>query len=93
MTAHKVTSGLKKCVMTKVTAVVCPNCKDTIYSRAHYDCHNCTCGQTFVDGGFEYLRIGGQSEPKLVEIEVDATKQELYQDWNKSINRFGLIKA
>lgn len=27
------------------------------------------------------------------EIEVDATREKLYRDWNFEINKFGLIKG
>jgi ribosomal protein L37AE/L43A len=80
--------------MTKVTAVICPNCKDKIYSRARHDFRSCTCGDTFVDGGFDYLRTGFKTvPPERIELEVGATKNELYDDWNRGTNKFGIIKA
>lgn len=80
--------------MTTVHAIICPSCHDTIYSRAHHDFHYCSCGETFIDGGFEYTRVGAKdlSLVKDITLEIPATKQELYDDWNKSINHYGLIK-
>jgi hypothetical protein len=77
---------------TKVSAVECPYCFCVIYSRAHHDFHYCTCGKTAVDGGFEYQRIlWTKKQPKFVELEVRASKQQLYDDWNTGKNKFGLI--
>jgi len=79
----------------KVLAVKCKACGDTIYSRAHHDFHYCSCGNTFVDGGRDYLRYGSDptvGKPEELEIEVDATDAELYQDWNKRKDKFGSIK-
>lgn len=78
----------------KINAVKCSICNDIIYSRAHHDWHRCTCGDIFVGGGREYLRIGwGSRKPKTVEIEVNATDKELYDDWNYSLNKYGVIKG
>jgi len=76
-----------------VRAVRCKHCKDTIYSRARHDFRFCTCGKVFIDGGFEYIRIGGDIEAPLIEVEVDATQKELYDDWNSRKDKFGLIKG
>ena len=79
----------------KINALKCKKCSDTIFSRAQHDFHYCSCGATFVDGGFEYIRYGWEPDvgrPEEVEIEVEATKAELYQDWNKRTDKFGIIK-
>ena len=78
----------------KVYAVKCPECGDIIYSRATHDFHYCSCGNVFIDGGFEYTRIGAKDLDALqrLEIDVDATEKELYKDWNENIDKFGIIK-
>ena len=80
----------------KVHALQCKKCKDIIFSRAHHDCHHCTCGATMIDGGFDYMRCG--FDPKVGEsaqtyIEVKQTKKQLYDDWNCKKGKFGLIKG
>lgn len=79
----------------KISAVKCLGCGDVIYSRATHDFHYCSCGKTFVDGGFDYLRVGFSEGVKyeVVEIEVDITKDDLYNDWNKQIDKYGTIKT
>ena len=78
----------------KVKVIKCNKCGDIIFSRARHDFHHCTCKSIFVDGGFDYLRFGGNAEDiESVEIEVDATMGELYNDWNRSIDKFGTIKG
>jgi hypothetical protein len=76
----------------KIKAVRCKLCGDVIYSRATHDCRFCTCEETAVDGGFNYLKVSGDMW-EVVDVEVGATKQELYDDWNKSIDKFGKIKG
>ena len=80
----------------KVTGVKCNACGTTIYSRAVHDYHSCPCEKTTVDGGFEYLRFGYEPDvgsPQVVEIEIDATKEDCYRDWNKRIDKLGTIPA
>ena len=79
--------------MITVNALICASCGDAIYSRARHDCRSCTCGDIYVDGGFDYVRAGFRDKsPENVKIEVDATKQVLYNDWNNRIDKFGLIR-
>lgn len=77
-----------------IKAIKCGECKDIIYSRTRHDFHACSCGKTFIDGGFEYFRVGSETmNYEIVDIEVEATRSELYEDWNKRFDKFGLIKA
>ena len=78
----------------KVCTVKCPKCGDIIYSRAQHDFHYCSCGYIFVDGGFEYTRVGAENldDINFKDLEIDTTKEELYNDWNKGINKYGIIK-
>lgn len=77
----------------KVSAFVCPKCGDTVFSRALYDWRSCSCGDIYVDGGFDYNRVGYYNEPpECIELEITATKKELYDDWNYSYDIFGIIK-
>lgn len=82
---------------TKVWTITCPQCEIEMYSRAPHDYRICGCSnQTMVDGGFSgYVRYGGnqleQLEKSLRYRFIKASKQELYDDWNKRINKFGTI--
>lgn len=92
--------------MIKIVGIKCPKCLDVIYSRARHDYHHCSCGTNedgtedsgiSIDGGFDYLRYGWSNDIKLsdieiVEVEVNATKQELYDDWNTRQNKYGVIR-
>ena len=75
-----------------VTAIKCKKCGDTIYSRAVHDFRWCSCGTVAIDGGFDYTRVVGDVSLDTFALEVNATKKELYRDWSKSTNKFGLIK-
>lgn len=78
----------------KVTGVVCNECKDFIYSRARHDYHSCSCGNSFIDGGRDYIRCGwteGKS-PKMAKMDVGATASILAQDYYKDLDNFGVMK-
>jgi len=77
-----------------VSCIQCPNCLDIIYSRANHDFRACTCGQSFVDGGFDYIRFGGVEFDKIKIFKKyinGETRQSLYNDWNNRTNKYGLI--
>ena len=77
----------------KVKALQCPKCGDYIYSRAHHDRHFCSCGACSIDGGFSYVHYSHKNklEPKFYVVTLPTTKRELYQDWNHSEDKFGVI--
>lgn len=84
----------------KAKGLICPNCDDIIFSRAHHDYHSCTCGAISVDGGFDYMHYGWHNHINFdeiipVEIKFDEaiTKQVLYDDWNFRKNKFGIINV
>ena len=76
----------------------CPNCDHTYFSRARHDMNCCPCWISserktggFVDGGREYLRVGGQGI--VVRIFIEQTNEELAEDWRTGANKYGLIKG
>jgi len=78
--------------MTKVTAIKCPKCGDTIYSRALHDFHSCSCKSISVDGGFEYfgmLFAEGVEEPVPFQLDIEPTPMELFEDWNSREDKYG----
>ena len=80
--------------MIKVQAIRCADCGDLVYSRARHDFRSCTCRRVFVDGGLDYRRVGYTDKmPERVELEVEATREELYRDWNERRDRLGLVRS
>lgn len=80
----------------KVIGIVCPNCKDFVFSKARHDLRYCSCKQSFVDGGQEsvgYLRIGGKKldDIKCYNIQVKQNITELEMDWNSGKDKYGII--
>jgi hypothetical protein len=43
----------------KINAARCLKCKSVIISRHRHDFVWCACQNIFVDGGYDYQRIGG----------------------------------
>ena len=76
----------------KVTCIECPNCKDIIYSRAHHDFHYCSCTQVAIDGGFDYVRILGNNTKTFSKFIIGVNRDDLFNDWNENINKYGCIK-
>jgi len=76
----------------KVNAIKCPKCHDTIYSRARHDFRRCSCGNIFIDGGLDYIHMGGDITVKSFKLKIKATPKELFNDWNLKIDKLGLIK-
>lgn len=77
----------------KINSIECPRCHDVIWSRADHDFRECSCGEVYIDGGFSYTRVGWKIEkPEMKEIDLDISKEECYVDWNKHIDKLGLIK-
>ncbi len=79
--------------MTEVDAIKCKKCGDKIYSRARHDFRWCSCKSVAVDGGFMYTKICGDMKDIMFLglVSVPYTKQELYDDWNKSIDKLGKL--
>ena len=81
--------------MIIVKAIKCPKCQCTIFSRAHHDFRTCPCGTVSIDGGFDYTRLlfpSGTDSPEIFGLEIEQTVEELYNDWNLSHNKFGIIE-
>lgn len=53
------------------TGIRCGVCDEAIYSNSRHDFVSCKCGETYVDGGFDYLRYGGTPAEATVTREVD----------------------
>jgi len=78
--------------MIIVNAIKCPKCGDIIYSRARHDFRRCSCKNVFIDGGFDYIRVGGDISVKVFQLKVESTREELYNDWGFNKDNFGLIR-
>lgn len=80
----------------RVSGARCLKCSAFVYSRAQHDFRSCPCGAVQVDGGqgSGYGRVLGQPEDwKWGTAEVDTTLAVLYDDWNHSLDKLGIIKA
>ena len=76
-----------------VAAIKCKHCGDTIYSRAHHDFRWCSCGEIAIDGGTNYVKISFKKDrPCPFDVVVEATREQLFDDWSKRRDKYGLIK-
>lgn len=75
-----------------VKAIQCRKCHDKIFSRARHDFRSCSCSAISIDGGFDYIKVSFQQDqfgPEVFDLEVEATKKELYDDWNEKRDKYG----
>lgn len=80
--------------MVTVNAIKCPKCEYIVYSRARHDMRYCPCTYVAIDGGQDYTKVVDEKgNAEMVQIELDTTEQELYDDWNRRIDKFGLIES
>lgn len=77
---------------TSVNVAECQLCGDIVFSRTRHDYRSCSCGNTSVDGGLDYMRVAWQRvRPELFTLLIVQTKHQLYDDWNTSADKLGLI--
>lgn len=67
-----------------ISAIYCKNTREILYSRATHDFRSSSDKSCFIDGGFEYCRIGGDADDYItLELNGDyLLKQILSTDWN-----------
>lgn len=79
----------------KIFGIICPVCGCTVYSRAHHDFIRCPCESVWIDGGQEghCVRVGSNCGlwPETKHLELDVDLRTLYDDWNRSKNKYGII--
>jgi len=78
----------------EANAIKCPVCLDTVFSRCRHDFRSCSCGELSIDGGFDYVKISfAKTPPRIFQINILQTKDQLFQDWRLEKDKFGLIKT
>ena len=54
-----------------MTKLKCKKCGDIIVSKSVHDFRTCKCGACYIDGGFDYTRIGFKSMDEIEIIEEE----------------------
>lgn len=78
---------MKKSKKRRRYGVQCGKCEEKLFSMWVHDFHFCKCGETFIDGGYDYVRCGWTTlRPKniyrLEEIkQIEDTKKYPSQEW------------
>ena len=79
-----------------VRAVHCEECNTTVYSRATEDLRECECGRVRVYGGFlthfKYDIKDKKTKYRTLRMNIQATPDDLYDDYENMEDKFGLIK-
>ena len=85
---------MKPKTLNEICAAQCPKCHDVIFSRHHHDFHWCNCKDVAIDGGKHYVRCSfHDTQPTHIIILIPQTDNEIYNDYNKRINKLGVIKT
>ena len=53
-----------------VLGLQCPNCGEVVISLYRHDFRQCGCGETFIDGGFDYMRCGVKDIKNIKNVTV-----------------------
>jgi len=81
----------------RICGIVCPLCKDFVFSRARHDMRHCSCGAAAIDGGRDYTKVTWDPArapmPKSTYKYITQTDAVLVRDWNHRIDKYGIIKA
>jgi len=82
-----------------VHGIKCKKCGAQIYSRARHDFRWCPCEAVAIDGGVDYTKVTGNPEDfEMVTLKLfddwsdEVVLRNLFEDWNRGENRFGIIK-
>lgn len=65
--------------MFQQNGVQCPRCKDILYSNNRHDFVGCSCGALYIDGGYDYPRVGYDGIAFTDIIHVSRTVDRLTQ--------------
>ena len=63
--------------------VRCNKCLDSIFSNSRHDFVSCKCGDTFIDGGFDYQRVGFNpiaGPPELIERFIQGPPKQRFRE-------------
>ena len=62
----------------KINVIFCDICGSIIYSTENWDFRCCSCSSTFVDGGLNYFRYGGNN-PIVLKLNSDVILKQILQ--------------
>lgn len=60
---------MKRVKYRKLNAVQCLKCKEVLISYTVHDFNACRCGSVYVDGGFDYQRLGFNDRSLIREMD------------------------
>lgn len=83
--------------ITKIRAIRCKSCKPSciVFSRSRHDFRWCPGKHIAVDGGqIDYFKVCANEGADYESLTLDLTFdiQELYDDWNKGLDKLGIIR-
>jgi len=78
----------------RIKAIQCEFCKNIVYSRTQEDSRQCDCGGVGAAGGQEYTKFhtAPNIKGKKVNLNIDITFLELYNDWRDMVDSYGIIR-
>ena len=61
-----------------INAIFCEVCGEITFSTSSHDFRRCSCYKTYVDGGFEYFRYGGNN-PMTLKLNSDVILKQILE--------------
>lgn len=65
-------------------------CNEKLFSCSRHDFRKCSCGQSYIDGGFDYCKVGGkdnQLEQEEVKDLINIVREQF--TWGQNYNKDG----
>jgi len=83
----------KRRKLVKIKAVECQSCGDVIFSRTDEDFRECSCGSVNASGGQTHFKAESvpNAEHKVVEVNLNLSMEDLYDDWDQMTDNYGVI--
>lgn len=71
----------------KIHSIKCTDCNDTIFSFHQHDYQKCQCGNSFLDGGFDYIRANKDVQFNDIKDIIELVRNKFY--WGKNQDEKG----
>ena len=83
----------KRRKLVKIKAVKCQNCEDVVFSRTDEDFRECSCGSVNASGGQTHFKAESvpNAKHKVVEVNLNLSMEDLYDDWDQMTDNYGVI--
>jgi len=77
----------------KINYIECKECSDVLFSFNRHDYKQCTCGKSFIDGGWDYTRYSGELKSGEIKDLMPEIREQFKWGQNYDENNNRLYKT